>query len=747
MRFLVFAGALLLMVSGAVQAASQRDRPSCFTTDMTHPDEKIASCTRLIDAGELNTPDRAGAYANRAGAYVNKGDNEHALADANEAIRLDPKNVIAYVNRAASYKNRDDDAIADSNEAIRLNPKTALAYINRSAAFLRKGDNDRAFADANEAIRLDSSNDLAFNNRATAYFAKGDNDHAITDYSRAIVLKPKLPQYYGRRADVFLEKADFSHALADYGRAIDLDPKNADYYAGRGFSYLRNNEPDRAIADLSQAVNLGLKSPRNYYNRALSYFLKDDHDRAIADLDEAIKLNPNDAMYYFYRGQNEAAKNEYDGAIVDFTKAIGIDSKNDRFFNGRGMSYNQNGDADRAIVDYTQAIALNGKNDDAYGNRADAYLSKGEYDRASADYGQAIALDPKSALYYRGRARSNLYAGARDKALADVDQASKLAPKSSYAALWTQIIRQRSGLQDNFAQISSPPDTDWPAPVIRLYQGQIGYDALLAAADDKDISNKKGRVCEAIFYTGELELAKGSKSEAIRLFRLASNNCPRSFDEFGAANAELRALGLSPGTSTASRIVNSISGFFGGSTPTKASTNSAAAQPSEVERAWMLTKDTTSQAILEDFIRQFGGTVYGGMARARLEELKKERATTAGPPVSSAAGKPEAKLGNAEASLEVPGCYALRTTSGNNQKNVALLAANYPKGLDAARAARKVVSANGWKITTDLSISSGNSDYSSYLLAAQIGSADVVIFCGPSSDALVQQGKGLGILQ
>ena len=39
--------------------------------------------------------------------------------------------------------------------------------------------------------------------------------------------------------------------------------------------------------------------------------------------------------------------------------------------------------------------------------------------------------------------------------------------------------------------------------------------------------------------------------------------------------------------------------------------------------AWAVTRDTTSRAVLEDFIRHFGSTVYGSMARARLEELKK----------------------------------------------------------------------------------------------------------------------------
>ena len=48
-------------------------------------------------------------------------------------------------------------------------------------------------------------------------------------------------------------------------------------------------------------------------------------------------------------------------------------------------------------------------------------------------------------------------------------------------------------------------------------------------------------------------------------------------------------------------------------------------------QAWAVTKDTTSQAVLDDFIRQFGATVYGSMARARLEELKRGRVAAVAP--------------------------------------------------------------------------------------------------------------------
>jgi lipoprotein NlpI len=88
--------------------------------------------------------------------------------------------------------------------------------------------------------------------------------------------------------------------------------------------------------------------------------------------------------------------------------------------------------------------------------------------------------------------------------------------------------------------------TVWPAPVIRMFMDQTTPAAVLAAADDPDPARKKRRVCLANFYGAELSLTKGLKDEATRLFGLAASDCPHSFDEWDAANAELKALGVAP---------------------------------------------------------------------------------------------------------------------------------------------------------------------------------------------------------
>jgi len=56
-------------------------------------------------------------------------------------------------------------------------------------------------------------------------------------------------------------------------------------------------------------------------------------------------------------------------------------------------------------------------------------------------------------------------------------------------------------------------------------------------------------------------------------------------------------------------------------------------QLSEAALAWASVQQTTSQLVLEDFIRRYGDTIYGTMARERLDELKNPQLAIVAPPV------------------------------------------------------------------------------------------------------------------
>ena len=71
------------------------------------------------------TPKYAYAYYTRAVIYRLKGDNDRAILEATEVIRLNPKYAVAYDQRAVAYRLNGDyeQAILDATEAIHLHPK------------------------------------------------------------------------------------------------------------------------------------------------------------------------------------------------------------------------------------------------------------------------------------------------------------------------------------------------------------------------------------------------------------------------------------------------------------------------------------------------------------------------------------------------------------------------------------------------------------------------------------------------
>jgi len=72
-------------------------------------------------------------------------------------VSLDWINYEEFLERGNRYYTNGnfDLAIADLNEAIRLNPKDAISYTFRGVAYLMKKNYDRAIADFEAALRID----------------------------------------------------------------------------------------------------------------------------------------------------------------------------------------------------------------------------------------------------------------------------------------------------------------------------------------------------------------------------------------------------------------------------------------------------------------------------------------------------------------------------------------------------------------------------------------------------------------
>src|SRR5262249_49949950 len=78
---------------------------------------------------------------------------------------------------------------------------------------------------------------------------------------------------------------------------------------------------------------------------------------------------------------------------------------------------------------------------------------------------------------------------------------------------------------------------EWPFPIVELFLGRRTPAAVLDAARDP------GERCEAQFYLGQWHLLRDKRADSIEALRKAVEACPKDFNEYAGAVAELKRLG------------------------------------------------------------------------------------------------------------------------------------------------------------------------------------------------------------
>jgi tetratricopeptide (TPR) repeat protein len=182
---------LMLLICANAFASSKNDRNTC-NNSVKDQDARIAACTSIIAAGK-NAYAAAAAYNNRGNAYYHKHDYDLAIADYDQAIKLNPQFAEAYSGRGNALDQQGDldRALADLDRAIQLNPRLANAYVSRGNVFCKKRDFERAIGEYTQALKFNTLFVEAYYGRGNAFFYKRDYERATADYDRALRIDPK----------------------------------------------------------------------------------------------------------------------------------------------------------------------------------------------------------------------------------------------------------------------------------------------------------------------------------------------------------------------------------------------------------------------------------------------------------------------------------------------------------------------------------------------------------------------------
>jgi lipoprotein NlpI len=215
-------------------------------------------------------------------------------------------------------------------------------------------------------------------------------------------------------------------------------------------------------------------------------------------------------------------------------------------YNSRGSAFAGRNELDSAVADFTQAIALRPDYVDAYANRAGAYFAEARFDPALADYTAALQFARTDAPLYVGRAQVYYYLKRYPASVADLKLAVQFSPASRHALLWLYLAEWRAG-QNAAAGLAASTvrwsPSEWPGALIALYQGSGTPKDVIDAARSGDPVTQRAQECEALFYSGQYELTRGAKSEAMGLLQQSLGVCPSWRHLHAAARLELGRSG------------------------------------------------------------------------------------------------------------------------------------------------------------------------------------------------------------
>jgi Tfp pilus assembly protein PilF len=465
-------------------AVTPADRAACLTGAFT--DDRTAVCTRVIESGQFSGADLVRAYLLRGLSFVLFADDcADTAPDAEAMIKLDPKNSLGYALRGtcAARTGDFDHALADLNQALGINPNESIVHNGFGIYYNGKRDFDRAIAESNEALRLNGRSESAYRTRGLAYENKGDLNKAVADFRQAIAIDPQRKQIPAKEAAEGLKRIE--QGIAAIG-AADWTPC---------FNGPNGDDKIAACTRLISSGKLGNGDlSQAFFQRAVSQLIiKNDVDRAFADFNEVISLDPKNATAFAIRGAVFVRKGIFDRAIADLSEGLRLNPNSAAVHNDFGVYYNATGDYDRALVELNEALRLFPQYLYAYKNRGITYEHKGELAAALADFRVALSYDPnkretggKEAAEGIARVESRLAAASRGSTtvVAVTGNASSLAV----------VPGRRVALiigNDKYDSLQPLQKAVNDARAVAEHLGKLGFDVILVENANRRTMSEK----------------------------------------------------------------------------------------------------------------------------------------------------------------------------------------------------------------------------------------------------------------
>lgn len=330
------------------------------------------------------------AYVMRAEIRMkHENDYKSALADMDEAIKLEPNYAGYFINRAFMKYNLDDyfGAMADYNYAVGLDPTNVTAHFNRGLMLTEVSENNKAIEDFSYVLRSQPENFLARYNRALLYYKTGQYKQAIEDFDIVLRKYPNFEAGLYARSECKRKSGDMAGGERDYNRSRELYKKKQHYTESNDTDEQQATEEVESESAVMNKFNTLLtvetdnKIKPKYENKTrgriqdnnvkidpepmffLSYYMKEDklrdntnYIKEVTDLNTSrllpFTLVLSNATTRLFEDQIKKHFNsiEYYNGLLATSKARSVD------YFARAMDFMMVRNSEQAIADFSKAI-------------------------------------------------------------------------------------------------------------------------------------------------------------------------------------------------------------------------------------------------------------------------------------------------------------------------------------------------------------------------------------------------------
>ncbi len=237
-------------------------------------DEDAAKLLQLA-LKKISTNKSVEKFFDDAKTKLESGEYQGAFDDYTKAIDIDPDNSIAYYKRGKLRKGQLNDlegAINDLSISIKLDPKPISAYLDRAHTKDKLGDHLGAIIDNTKAIKLYPNSTIALYCRGMSKVRLNNIKGACEDFRRMIELGDedgyelleeysnsnyKSANYYMKKGQEEFEEDNYYHSISFYTKGIKIEQNNPKLYFYRGQAKQMDEDLKGACEDWKKAAELG----------------------------------------------------------------------------------------------------------------------------------------------------------------------------------------------------------------------------------------------------------------------------------------------------------------------------------------------------------------------------------------------------------------------------------------------------------------------------------------------------------